>query len=208
MKKLVIIGARALGRETCNYAKDAGWVVKGFLDDDAKALASFNGYPPVIGVPERYEPIAEDVFVCAVGDSRMREKYVAFLKEKKCEFVSVIHPTVYIGPNVKMDSGCIVCPNAIIDCDVEIGSHVVVNALSYIPHDCRLNDFSTVSPGCHLGGRTVVGHGAFLGLGVNVIPDMEVGDYAYVAAGSTVVRNVPAHALVAGVPAKYKKEWK
>lgn len=47
-----------------------------------------------------------------------------------------------------------------------------------------------------------IGRGAWLGAGVTVLPGVTVGDYAIVGAGSVVTRDVPARAIVAGVPAR------
>jgi len=47
-----------------------------------------------------------------------------------------------------------------------------------------------------------IGRGALLGLGVIVLPGITVGEGAYVVEGSVVTRDVPAHAVVAGNPAR------
>lgn len=52
--------------------------------------------------------------------------------------------------------------------------------------------------------RTVVRHGATLGAGSIILPGVEIGEFAFVAAGSLVTRDVPAHALVAGQPARVR----
>jgi len=205
-RKLVIIGARAFGRETCNYAREAGFDVVGFLDDKADALSGFDGYPPVLGAVEAYEVLPGDQFVCAVGEPRWREKYAKIIEAKGGTFVNVIHPTAYVGRNVKMGVGCIICPLAVVDCDLSMGNHVDINGFAYVPHDCALEDYVTVSPGCRIGGRTTLHRSVFLGLGVTIIPDMEIGAGAYVAAGAVVTRNVPPGVLVAGVPAVIKRE--
>ena len=49
---------------------------------------------------------------------------------------------------------------------------------------------------------TCVGNGASLGARCVILPGAHIGAYAMVAAGAVVTREVPAHALVAGVPAK------
>ncbi|MGA7867217.1 MAG: methyltransferase domain-containing protein [Stellaceae bacterium] len=51
--------------------------------------------------------------------------------------------------------------------------------------------------------RTCVGSGASLGARCVVLPGAHIGAYAMVAAGAVVTREVPAHALMAGVPAKW-----
>ena len=43
--------------------------------------------------------------------------------------------------------------------------------------------------------RSTVGNGAFIGCNVNLISPVEVGEQAYIAAGSTVVENVPGGSL-------------
>jgi len=49
---------------------------------------------------------------------------------------------------------------------------------------------------------TRVENGASLGARCVILPGAHIGAYAMVAAGAVVTRGVPAHALVAGVPAK------
>lgn len=206
-KHLIIIGARALGREVCNYAKDVGFIVKGFLDDKTDALSGFEGYPSILGSVDEYEIRPEDVFVCAVGDSKMRAQYALIIEARGGGFANIIHPTAYVGPNVKMGAGCIVCPYAVIDCDLVMGRHVIANVHTYVAHDCVLEDFVTLSPNVHLGGRTVIHHEAFLGIGSLTIPDVEIGAGAVLAAGSVATRSVPPNVMSAGVPATCKKQF-
>jgi UDP-2-acetamido-3-amino-2,3-dideoxy-glucuronate N-acetyltransferase len=49
---------------------------------------------------------------------------------------------------------------------------------------------------------THVGRGASLGGGAVIAPGVSIGEYALVAAGAVVTRDVPAQALVAGNPAR------
>ena len=50
-----------------------------------------------------------------------------------------------------------------------------------------------------------VGYGATVGMGANVIQELEIGAGAFVAAGTAIVEDVPERALVAGVPGVFKK---
>jgi UDP-2-acetamido-3-amino-2,3-dideoxy-glucuronate N-acetyltransferase len=49
---------------------------------------------------------------------------------------------------------------------------------------------------------TTVRRGATIGAGAVILPGIEVGAYAMVAAGAVVTRDVPSHALVVGSPAR------
>lgn len=53
---------------------------------------------------------------------------------------------------------------------------------------------------------TVIGKNCIIGTRAIVMPGVRIGDSAIVAAGSIVVKDVPAHSMVAGNPAKLIKE--
>jgi acetyltransferase-like isoleucine patch superfamily enzyme len=53
--------------------------------------------------------------------------------------------------------------------------------------------------------RTVIGHDVWIGFGAIVIAGVTIGDGAVVGAGAVVTRDVPAYAIVAGVPARVLK---
>lgn len=202
-RRLLIVGASALGRKTYNYACDAGeYDVVGFLDDRPDVLRGFEGYPPILCSPDVYEPRPDDCFVCAVGSNLQRERFVRMLEAKGGKFVSVIHPTAHIGPHVRIGTGCIVAPEAFLDCDITIGDHVVLNVRSFVAHDCRVGDFAMISPGCNVAGRCTIEDRAFLGIGVICKPDMTIGSSALVGAGAVVVRNIPQGITAVGNPAR------
>ena len=50
--------------------------------------------------------------------------------------------------------------------------------------------------------QTLVGLGATLGANATVVCGTTVGSFAFVAAGAVITKDVPAHALMAGVPAR------
>jgi maltose O-acetyltransferase len=47
-----------------------------------------------------------------------------------------------------------------------------------------------------------IGRGSFIGANATVLPGVRIGEGSFVAAGSVVTVDVPAHTLVAGIPAK------
>lgn len=205
MKRLIIIGAGMLGRKVCNYARDAGFDVIGFLDGRANVLDGFKGYPPILGAVEDWVVHEQDRFVCAVAEGMARRKYVSIIEKKGGTFASIVHPLAYVGPNVLLGDGCVVCPFAVVDCDLSIGRHVIVNVHSLVAHDCLLEDYVTLSPNVHLGGLTVVRANSFLGMSASTIPRVEIGASSVIAAGACVTRNIPNDVLAAGVPATVKK---
>lgn len=55
--------------------------------------------------------------------------------------------------------------------------------------------------------RVTVGHDVWIGRGAMLMPGVGIGHGAVVAAGAVVTSDVPAHAVVAGVPARFLK-WR
>ena len=201
MSKLVIIGARAMGRETCSYARECGMEVKGFLDSKADALDGFTGYPPILDSVENYTPAEEDVFVVALGEPEYKMKYAAVIAEKGGKFVSIVHPMAYVGCNVQLGAGCIICPNSTITNDTTLGDHVIVNVGASVNHDNRIGTGTTICPGARLAGRVKVGTNTFIGTGALIIPDISLGDRIVVGAGAVVTKSFDRGKLV-GVPAQ------
>jgi bifunctional UDP-N-acetylglucosamine pyrophosphorylase/glucosamine-1-phosphate N-acetyltransferase len=46
--------------------------------------------------------------------------------------------------------------------------------------------------------RTIIGKGAFIGTNASLVAPLKVGDGAYIGAGSTITKDVPAGALAVG----------
>ena len=189
-----------MGRETCAYAQEAGFEVKGFVDEKVDALDGFCNYPPILGSVEEYEVCEGDVFVVALGEPDYKRKYAELIAAKGGTFVSVVHPSAYVGKNVKIGIGCIICPNSTITNDTVVGDHVIVNINASINHDNCIGDYATICPGSHLAGRVIIGRQVFIGTGASLVPDVTLGDDVYVAAGAVVTKSFSGGCLM-GVPA-------
>ncbi|MBC8096553.1 MAG: acyltransferase [Akkermansiaceae bacterium] len=77
--------------------------------------------------------------------------------------------------------------------DVSIGPEATILTLG---HDPQSPDFSD------RGGDVIIGDKVWIGYRAVILPGVEVGEGAVIAAGAVVTRNVEPYAIVAGVPAK------
>lgn len=206
MKHLLIIGAGGFGREVFGVAREAtgygtAFDVKGFLDAKADALAGFAGYPPVVGDPATYVPEADDVFITALGSIAARRRCATAIEAKGGRFISVIHRSVFLGPNVIVGDGCYLAPGVSLTADVRLGRHTDVFHNTSIGHDTTTGDYVHVYAQCAIGGAVRLADGVSVYPGSVVVPRRTIGADAVVGAGSTVFLNVPAGVTVHGNPA-------
>jgi bifunctional UDP-N-acetylglucosamine pyrophosphorylase/glucosamine-1-phosphate N-acetyltransferase len=118
-----------------------------------------------------------------------------------------IGENVNIGPFARIRMGTKLSPHARVGNFVEIknatiGSHSKINHLSYIG-DATLGNSVNIGAGtitCNFDGKrkhqTVIGDGVFIGSGTQLIAPLTIENQATIGAGTTVTKNVPAHALV------------
>ncbi len=208
MKKVIIVGAGGFGRELHNWLGDVlkrgktQWEFKGFLDDNLNALKDFSIEEKVIGTIDDWVPSPDEVFLCGLGNPKMKKYCCQLLLERGAVFETLIHPTAIVGRNVNIGCGSVICPRVNLTCDVNIGAFVTMNVNSGMGHDASIGSWSTVSAYCDITGWVKIGSGVFIGSHATVLPKIRVGDNAVIGAGSTVVINVAEHTTVFGVPAK------
>lgn len=100
---------------------------------------------------------------------------------------------VVIGNNVKIQNNVSVYDNVYLEDDVFCGPSMVFTNV-YNPRSAvsRKDEYMD----------TLVKRGATLGANCTIICGVTIGEYAFVAAGAVVNRDVKPYALVAGVPAR------
>ncbi|MDK2122882.1 acyltransferase [Parachitinimonas caeni] len=100
---------------------------------------------------------------------------------------------VQIGDNVKVQNNVSIYDAVTLEDDVFCGpSMVFTNVYNPRSHVSRKDEYR----------RTLVRRGATIGANATVVCGHEIGEYAFIGAGSVINRNVPAYALMVGVPAR------
>ena len=106
---------------------------------------------------------------------------------------------VVVGPNAKLGSGCKVQNNVSLYDGVELSDHVFcgpscvfTNVINPRSHVNRKNEYK----------KTKVGIGASIGANATIVCGHDLGAYCFIGAGAVVTKNVPAHALMVGTPAR------
>jgi acetyltransferase-like isoleucine patch superfamily enzyme len=111
-----------------------------------------------------------------------------------------VGPGVIIGDRCKVQNQALIYEPAIIGNGVFIGPRVVITndlnprAINVDGTPKRAEDW--------IARAAQIGDGASLGAGVICVGPVTIGSWAMAAAGAVITKDVPSHALVAGVPAR------
>ncbi|SHF10513.1 sugar O-acyltransferase, sialic acid O-acetyltransferase NeuD family [Marinitoga hydrogenitolerans DSM 16785] len=209
MRNLLILGAGGHGKVVADIARQMNfWENISFLDDDENKIGKYINNYKVIGKLNDYIQLKNkyDYAFVAIGNNRIRLKWVEILKTKEYKIPIIKHNSTVIGFDVNIGIGTVVMPGVVINTKTKIGMGSIINTSSSIDHDCYIDDGVHISPGVVLGGNVFINKGSWIGLGAKIINNITIGKNSIVAAGAVVINDVPDNVMVVGVPAKIKKK--
>ena len=208
----LIVGAGGFGREVFSWTSGQLRVTQssslvGFLDDDPESLAQFPSLTERWSGPiSTYSPQPGDRLLMAIGDPASKLAVGDALRKRGALFASFVHPTAVIAHDVRIGVGCIICPFAVVCCNVRFGDFVSMNVGAVAGHDSVIGDGCTLSPHCDVAGQACLKRGVFLGCQTAILPKTQIGEFARIGAGSVVINHVSPGVSMMGVPAK-RIDW-
>lgn len=133
---------------------------------------------------------------------------------------AIIGDQSYVRERSSIGEGTVIGRGSVVDNDVRVGARVRVQTGVYLTAFTLVEDDVFVGPGASTtNDDTMSRHGPEMPLrgailrracrvggGVVLTPGVEIGQEAFVAAGALVTRDVPARAVVMGVPARVVRE--
>jgi acetyltransferase-like isoleucine patch superfamily enzyme len=133
-----------------------------------------------------------NLYGCEVGDETKIGAFVEIQKNAR------------VGKNCKISSHSFICEGVLIEDNVFIGHGVTFINDTYPRATTEDGTMQTeadwkVEP-------TVIRRGASIGSGATILSNVTVGEHAIIGAGSVVTKDVPAHAVVAGNPARMLRQ--
>jgi dTDP-4-amino-4,6-dideoxygalactose transaminase/acetyltransferase-like isoleucine patch superfamily enzyme len=129
-----------------------------------------------------------NLYGCSIGEGTKVGAFVEIQKNSS------------VGRHCKISSHTFICEGVTVEDNVFVGHGVTFINDRYPRATNRDGTLQTEADWAVE--RTVICKGASIGSGATILSGVTVGENAIVGAGSVVTRNVPAHAVVAGNPAR------
>jgi len=123
----------------------------------------------------------------------------------------------HVQAGARIGRNCVLGQNVNVANDVSIGEHVKIQNNVSVYTGTILEDYVFLGPSCVLTNvtnprseinrhslyeKTIIRRGASIGANATVVCGVEIGRYAFIAAGAVVTRSVPDYGLVSGVPGR------
>lgn len=226
MQDLVIIGAGNAFWEISELVKDINLIKKtykiiGVLDDDKDLWGKKYENLYVDGPIEKINLYSKNVkFVLAIGSYKTRitrSKIIEKLNLPDERYETLIHPTVKVFSNSKINHGCIIHYGSV------IFNHTIVESFSVISANCVIGVGNHIGKGALLGSTITtttdvsIGSFSFVGSSTSIGEGIEVSPGAQIGMGSLILKNIKPGYFVLGnpprvldkidVPEKIIKEW-
>ena len=200
-----IVGAGSHARVVRSLLARKGVAVAGFIDPYADEIVKKNIGLPVVADTSALSP-SDVCLVQGIGSINMksvelRSRIFEEFSAKGFMFEPVVDPLALMADDVEIGSGSQVHMGACLQTGVRIGTNTIINTRASLDHDCVVGNHVHIAPGVTLSGSVHVGDRAHIGTGASVIQGVRIGAGSLVAAGAVVIRDVPAGAMVRGVPA-------
>ena len=207
MTKIAIYGAGGLGKEVLTIIEAINsaspqYELLGFFDDHLISDHVLGGYEEINAVDERL------ALAVAIGNPLLKSKLVSSIHNPNIFFPPLIHPSVILGDEQRVETraGVVIAAGSVLTLDIALEEHVLINLNCTVGHDVKIGTFSSLMPGVNVAGNVTIGPQTFVGAGANIINNLTVGQRAVVGAGAVVISNVEPDSTVVGVPAKMIKK--
>ena len=180
-EKLLLVGAGGFGRVVSELA--AMQYDCAFVDDGIAPGTEICGIT-VVGrtadLPRLFPTYRQ--LVVTIGNNATRERLYRTAAEIGYAFPSLLHPSAYVSPYVKLGEGCVLLQHAIVQNGASVGSGVLLNPGVEIHHDSFVDDFaliytnSVVRTYARVGKRVRIGSNVTVSNSVCVPDDADIPD--------------------------------
>ena len=126
----------------------------------------------------------------SIPGNNLRKKLSAKLRKQGYKFLSIVHPSAYLGLEVQLSEGSQVLTGSILHHSTSVGVDTIINTGSILDHNCSIGSHCHIAPGSVLSGNVTVGDNTHIGTGTKIIQNINIGENVVVAAGSVVYEDI------------------
>ena len=204
---VIIFGAGGLGKATLDIFQSNGVIVYCFLDDNEALHGIEINDVSVMGATEdqgylKFIGQKCDAFV-AINDREVRKSYFKLLNERrKVMPVNAIHQQASISKNAYMSYGIFANAGVVVSSFAKVEQGCILHTNAVIDYEATLGKFVHVGAGSIVHAGAEVEDNVFIGAGVTVAGPVKIGKGARIGAGSVVIEPIKAGTTVFGNPAK------
>lgn len=208
---MIILGTKGHAKEILDLLLCANYKSQIYFYDDINDEFRDNLFVtyPVLRSEDEVKKLfpKEFDFTLGIGNPFLRKKlYFKFLKLGGKFKSTYSNLAVISNLNCSIADGVNILHQAIVANNVKIGRGTLIYYNALITHDVEIGDFCEISPSAILLGNCKIGNQTHVATNATILPNIKIGNKVIVAAGSVVTQDLPDKVMVAGVPAKIKKQ--
>jgi sugar O-acyltransferase (sialic acid O-acetyltransferase NeuD family) len=201
-KGLLILGFGGHARSVADVALACGIQQLQFVDLNAYPGESFLGFS-VLNAWQGALPSDWQAFPAA-GDNACRRQQCEEIIQRGWPLATLLSPTATRGVGSQIAPGTLLAHHAHVGPMASIGMGCIINTSAIVEHEVIVGNYSHVSIGARIAGRSKVGSNVFIGAGATVIDRIQVEDNIILGAGGCAIHNLSQNRTYVGVPAKLK----
>lgn len=219
-QKVIIIGGIGTGTIIAQAINDANnngdktIVVHGFMSHDKEVGELVEGIPVVVTQsPENIQKCFTEgyKFIFALHRMDGGEHFINLYNSlglKPEMMATFVHPSAYVAPNVIIKEGCVIMPHVMISAGTTIGRNSLIMGGVGIGHNTNIGEFNHIAMQSVVGSYIETAIGVHFGLNCTIREYLKIGEYSTIGMGAVLTKDVGAHEMWVGVPAKFLRNAK
>ena len=211
-RKAAIFGGKGGGAYAAQILSNlarSGWQFAGYLNDRCPVGSQFFGGNVLCGFDAWANLDADMSFVAPLHKAGYMQQHSARIEAlgvPEARWATLVDPRSCVAEDAKIGPGSIIAGLATVSIENTIGSHCFVRAGALIGHDAVIEDFGFIGANAVICGYSRIKRGAHIAPAAVVRDGVTVGCFALVGLGAVVTKDVPDYAVMAGNPARIRRE--